>query len=390
MHCLAHLIGENFVVKLKNSMKRDILTLPDGIAFFLPDSWRIVIYSHYSLSVWGLPHHAGGDYLLLLHWADPEVKDEDDLKFKLPEDDEDQLLTACYHENKFTSDFCEVLVDVSDLYSMNRLNFFLDGIENLLLVLINEGNKCSYSKDEVYWSLATTYLGAHVNSSFGAESKSVMSILCSLICKSVNSANISEYRVFMTLFLSSPNVSWIPQSNYAPGANPLGILLEGARTKPSVMDFAKDMITWCTGLATKYGRQEYLYLVLPCMPELIYAHTDLALEVTQSFAHVQLVDVEKEEKYDRKFIIDNHAIVNLLSINRVFSYMVYHIITASNKYLPYRWIFDNKEPAIYNCNNPILQFRHNPNRPAPQNDYFTESIFCPVQSSLVYRNASGG
>lgn len=184
-------------VRLKNSSQ--VLLTAEGASFFLPKSWRIVTYHIGSVSVWGLPQHAGGDCVLLLHWADSsEEEDLEKLNFQIfYSSDHIARLQACDHENRFASDFSSALVDVSSPYSVGNLGFFLDGIESLLCTFLG----AKEVEDKVQWSLITKYLRAHVNSSFGDDSKSVMSIFCSLVCS--DSEHISWYRKLIDLLLMS-------------------------------------------------------------------------------------------------------------------------------------------------------------------------------------------
>ncbi|KAF9282937.1 hypothetical protein BGZ74_002053 [Mortierella antarctica] len=199
-------------------------------------------------------------------------------------------------------------------------------------------------EDRVQWSLITKYLGAHVNSSFGDDSKSVMSIFCSLVCS--DSEQISRYRKLVDLLLMSKNVEWIPQTDYNPSANPLGILLEEARKKLSVMSIAEFMIEWCLGQA-RLGGPEYLFFVLQCMPKLSHAHPEMALKAAQYFAHSPV------RSKDHSFIMGNHSVVAPPPIGRLL------------------W----SQKPIYECHNPILQFRLNNEQPDPKNANFTEGIY---------------
>lgn len=107
------------------------------------------------------------------------------------------------------------------------------------------------------------------------------------------------------------------------------------------MDSANDMIIWCLGQAKETGRQEYLYVVLQCMPDLIRFHSEAALKVTQHFAYLPVPN--------RSFVMDNHIVVNQL--------------------------WGPQASFIYKCHNPILQFHHNINHPDYMNAYFTEKVF---------------
>lgn len=104
------------------------------------------------------------------------------------------------------------------------------------------------------------------------------------------------------------------------------------------------MVPW----SSQVGRTRVpLFFVLQCMPELSHAHPEMALKAAQYFAHLPV------RPKDHSCIMNNHSVVAPPPIGRLL------------------W----SQRPIYECHNPILQFRLNNEQPDPRNAYFTEGIY---------------
>lgn len=353
--------SQNFLVTIVEPIQRQLLLEDCEYFWLLPKSWQVVTCSSNSLSIWSLPRSVHEDCMLLLHWAKEWQWDD----YSWAEELGGVFLMACENEKSFTLGihYTATTVSARNLYVKDNATYFSEGVKNLRTLLKEE-------KDANYRSLATKYLGVHINSSFGDSSQSVISILCGLICELPVSKELAKvYRTRTTAILTSSDVQWKPRPRYSSGNNPISILLEGAHTKPPVMEVAEAVIDWCTGKARDRGQPEYLYFVLECMPELVGSHPSLASKVAQQFAHFVLQD------HDRQLIINNHAVVTALSVSQ---------------------LRNSQNMPIYHCRNPILQLRLNLEPPEPKNAYFTEDIFVasfnllwsierpPEDSSLEY------
>lgn len=332
-----------------------VLSLYNAKTFSLLEKrWQVISYSDNTFSIWGLPEREGENIVLLLHWADLgfPLFDEKNSYFTQNEC-RVSLLTCEKHESEVTlqSMFKKRSAAVSRLYDNSNMAYFLAGIQDLFSRHLD-------APQETFKSATMRYIGTHINKRLEAgdhkSATSVMSEFCKMVCERVLSVESRNKCLALTKYmLESPDVSWTPQSSYTVGANPLGILLKKAQTQPLVMDVVMLMIGWCHDQAKEMSRPEYLLFVLQCMPELNQLHPELALKVSQHYTFLQVPE--------RQIVIDNHAIVRFPSFSQLRSSL---------------------EPAIYECRNPILQFRVNPERPEPKNEYFTEIVFLAPFSLL--------
>ncbi|KFH64744.1 hypothetical protein MVEG_09476 [Podila verticillata NRRL 6337] len=185
-----------------------------------------------------------------------------------------------------------------ELHRESNSDHLLKCLEYLMRVRFPE-------EDTGFQSLAIQYLNAYVNSNSGDGSNSVMTMLCKQLFY-ITPDDFTEYRPVLKELLEYDN--WIPRSNYTRSANPLNQILFGAQDRPQLTYSVKDMIEWCLGQAKIKSRQESLYFILHCMPELVQSHPEMALKVIQHFAHIQA--------HNRKFIIKNQAIIGPPSISR--------------------------------------------------------------------------
>ncbi|KAG0039262.1 hypothetical protein BGZ82_008994 [Podila clonocystis] len=280
----------------------------------LEKQWQVISYSDNMLSIWGLPKREGENFVLLLHWVDLKILVFNEDESMVSRDElVVSLLTCPKHESEIELKWKlgTRSAAISRLYDDCNVDYFLAGIENLF--------KNLGKSSEIFTSATIRYIGPHINRRFvtGENSTtSVMSILCKMICNPQSEKSLDKYRVFTQSVLESLDVRWMPESSYTDGENPLSILLEGATTQPL------------------------------CMPELNQLHPELALKICQQSTYLRVSD--------RHVVIDNHAVVNIPSVRRLWS---------------------NWESPIYKCRNPLLQFRFSPNPPEPMNAYFTERVF---------------
>ncbi|KAF9583778.1 hypothetical protein BGW38_008563 [Lunasporangiospora selenospora] len=164
------------------------------------------------------------------------------------------------------------------------------------------------------------------------------------VCRIHAGFNNNRARPILKTLLQANN--WIPLKAYSRGSNPLGIILEEARTESTAIEVARMLIDYSLNKVKEDNDLVYILYLLECMDELAARYPDLALRITRGFCYIRC--------YDRKFIINNHRIARPPSLWQIWS---------------------SDASKVYECRNPILQLDIANQNFDQLNEGFTEDVF---------------
>ncbi|KAG0343767.1 hypothetical protein BG004_005008, partial [Podila humilis] len=382
----------------------------------------MAIYNPQYISIWRLPTTTAKACRLLLHWHDRKTN-EKFVNGQVFDSREAFVKVQCceqrlisYHVKAIetspkptqetgaetTEEATEPIgkastlkFRLSDDYNAKHYHLFTTGIEGLLEWFSN-CDSTSF-REEVM-----RYLGDNINMAHG--SKCTLSVICDIIQKDKEKGKwrmrpkSGDRRDLITGILKILPM-WIPQERYVRDDSPLLRLLKFAEEHGSVLVVVEEVMTkWIRKIfSNDNGYEKYIYVlleclptllkvsrrrpvlvklseeiiqrclemakrdknpmlldhILSCMPEMQILYPDLALKTTRSFAYF--------EAPDRQLVVDNHTIANPPWMSR--------------------W-FNSESPRLYECYNPTLQFKYNPDEPDKNNEYFTQDIFVAPFSML--------
>ncbi|KAF9390666.1 hypothetical protein CPB97_008729 [Podila verticillata] len=363
-------------------------------AYLFPNHPLLIILGPEHISVWGFPTREEEPCQLLLHWAG----------FPVAAFSEEQLSVdvSCirrtrvqYKNNKMKDNetTLDIPLEKSQVFTKRRHKNFVAGVDHI-------SARFAGTTEKTFRDAVIQYLGTYINSTPypGNDAKSTMSVFCDRIYKDINLTRKDDYNGNKDLVIGLLHSGWVPREKYTKGSNPLDLVLNELETQEGALDIAEEMVRWChkkakdencikyiyivlecmptliqisrrkPGLvlilveiiqmcfdrAKKEGRPEDLRYLIECMPELQALHPSIARKVAQLFAYFPV--------WDRQIVIDNHTITNPPFLSRFSG--------ASER------------PQIYDCQNPTLQFRHDPNKPDKEKAYFSEKIFVAPFSLL--------
>ncbi|KAF9579187.1 hypothetical protein BGW38_004651, partial [Lunasporangiospora selenospora] len=199
--------------------------------------------------------------------------------------------------------------------------------------LLSDGHHCDAAVNA-----ATKYLSTFINYYPILDGHSI-----SLIPEIINYQEHYRAKLFLDKLLQTNN--WIPLRAYPRGVNPIGVILEKAKTTPSAYEIGCLFINYSLDKAKEYNDLTYILYLLEFMDDLTTRYPDLALRITRRFSYIRC--------HDREFVIRNHRIV--------------HPPTLSQ-------LWRSNSSKIYESRNPILQFQLNTREEDPLNKNFTEDV----------------
>ncbi|KAF9393374.1 hypothetical protein CPC16_002165 [Podila verticillata] len=372
-----------------------------------PKLWIVTIQGPDHLSIWELPATMNGQCELLLHWVGfpPGSFTSGELSVEIQCDNKQEI----EYRNKKYNDGRPLLISLKDprVCSKDNAKLFVGGVKDIADAFTKSG-------ESTFKEAIIRYLGKYINAVPvpGDDSTSTMFVLCYRIHDNINlqapNSNSSGIKDIITKLLDEHG-EWVPQEKYTKGHNPLDVvfkkrkrddkhdkeeqnilhiaekivqwchskskgekpdnrndfrfihillecmpsILRISRRRPGLVVIADEIIQKCYDQAQIQNRPDNLNYLVKCMPELQALYPVIALKVTRWFAYVPA--------RDRQVIIDNHTISNPPFLSKFFS----------------------SEPLqLYDCRNPTLQFRHDPNVPDKDRDYFREDVYIAPFSLL--------
>ncbi|KAF9390665.1 hypothetical protein CPB97_008728 [Podila verticillata] len=378
----------------------------ESVTFF-PKLWIVTIQGPEHLSIWELPADENGQCELLLHWVGfPEGSfTSRELSIEIQCDNKQEI----EYRNKKYNEGRPLLIPLKDprVCSKDNAKFFVGGVKDIADAFTKSG-------ESTFRAAIIRYLRKHINAAPvpGDDSTSTMFVLCNRIHENINlqapKSNSSGIKDIITNLLDEHG-EWVPQEKYTKGHNPLDVVFKRRKRddkhdkeERNILQIAEEIVRWCHGKskgekpdnrndfrfihillecmpsilrisrrrpglvviadeiiqkcydqAQIQNRPENLNYLIKCMPELQALYPVIALKVTRWFAYVPA--------RDRQVIIDNHTISNPPFLSKFFS----------------------SEPLqLYDCRNPTLQFRHDPNMPDKNRDYFREDVYIAPFSLL--------
>ncbi|KAG0201846.1 hypothetical protein BGX28_005446 [Mortierella sp. GBA30] len=174
------------------------------------------------------------------------------------------------------------------------------------------------------------------------------------LCRMWSPENKSILEAMMGELLSAKNISWLPDVNAVKTNDPLAILLEIARTMPSVIAVVKIISAYCVSHANRNKNLAFMAPVFGSMHELMQIFPGEALECMNGISYIPA--------RERSFLMDNH------------------IVSYSPKARMQFWK-DEKKP-LAELKNPILQMHESVSEPDPRNQNFTLPIFVAAFDAL--------
>ncbi|KAG0088766.1 hypothetical protein BGZ92_005745 [Podila epicladia] len=364
---------------------------------YFPEIWVMTIQGPAHLSIWDLPIDNNGSCELRLHWDGFPVASFTQMELRVD--------APCVNKreieywNKKYNNGCSFLIPLDNykVCSKENAKLFVGGVKDI-------ADGFTKSKESTFKNAITRYLGNHVNSTPvpGDDSMSTMFLLCSRINENVNlrqAANCHGIKNLVTRLILSD--AWIPQEKYSKGHNPLDVifkkLCEDPNEEDDVLVIAEEIVRWCHKRATSEDRDEFIHILLECMPDILRISRKrpgmvvIADEILQRCYNQALLQNRPENlNYLIKCMPELQALypVIALRVSRWFAYfparfrqVIIDNHTISNP--PFLSKFSSSEPLqIYDCQNPTLQFRHDPNNPDKDRDYFREDVFVAPFSLL--------
>ncbi|KAF9338157.1 hypothetical protein BG006_009532 [Podila minutissima] len=364
---------------------------------YFPELWVMTIQGPAHLSIWDLPADKKGNCKLLLHWEGFPIASF--TKMELRVDVPCVQKREIKYWNKKYNKGCPFLIPLDDykVCSKENAELFVGGVQDI-------ADWFTKSKESTFKDAIIRYLGNHVNSTPvpSDDSKSTMFLLCSRINENVNlkhAANCPGIKDLVTGLILSD--AWIPQEKYSKGHNPLDVVFKKLGENPNeeddVLVIAEEIVRWCHKRATNEDRDEFIYILLECMPDILRISRRrpemvvIADKIIQRCYKQALLQNRPENlNYLIKCMPELQALYPriALKVSRRFAYfparfrqVIIDNHTISNP--PFLSKFSSSEPLqIYDCKNPTLQFRHDPKKPDKDRDYFREEVFVAPFSLL--------
>ncbi|KAG0030684.1 hypothetical protein BGZ82_007320 [Podila clonocystis] len=371
---------------------------------YFQELWILTIQGPAHLSIWALPVDENGSCELRLHWDGFPIASftKSELYVDAP-CVKKQEIEYC---NKKYNKGCAFVIPLGDpkVCSKENAELFVGGVQDI-------ADTFTKSKEPIFKEAIIRYLGKHVNSTPvpGDDSKSIMFLLCSRINENVNlkqAANCHGIKELVTGLIRSG--AWIPQVKYSKGHNPLGVVFkklgEDSKEEDDVLLIAEEIVRWCHRKATNENRDEFIHILLECMPNILRITRRrpdmvmMAVVILQRCYNQALLQNRPENlNYLIKCMPELQALypVIALKVSRWFAYfparfrqVIIDNHTISNP--PFLSKFSSSEPLqLYDCKNPTLQFRHDPKKPDKDRDYFREDVFVAPFSLLWSIKNSG-
>ncbi|KAF9103697.1 hypothetical protein BGX27_010470, partial [Mortierella sp. AM989] len=176
------------------------------------------------------------------------------------------------------------------------------------------------------------------------------------LCRVWNVDARAEIENIFTELLPKNYITWIPEAPLNKETDPLALILEVARTRPTAITVAKIIMSYCVNRATRSRNLAFLAPLFGSLHEVMELIPDEAFECLGRIAFIPVMH--------RSYIVENRIIVHPPRFRLKF------------------WESINK--PLYLMKDPIMQLDVNSNAPDPSNDKFTRPVFMASFDALWY------